>query len=152
VTTAVLAVPEDAVYEGPGAPVERRSVCAVQAHLPSGRAFRPRPWPGLLSRDSRVTLVVGERELAHRDRRRRRAQHPVGRLVEAALPSEDGRAVFVVGRNLCSAVVDEQRFGRRAVAAVQARVPAARWLPRPRTAGDDLVAVAVPGAGAAGRP
>jgi hypothetical protein len=44
-------------------------------------------------------------------------------------------------------VVDEERFGRRAVAAVQARVPAARWLPRPRTAGDDLVGAASPAAG-----
>ena len=73
-------------------------------------------------------------------------------LVEAALPTEDGRAVFVVGRNLCSAVVDEERFGRRAVAAVQARVPVARWLPRPRTAGDDLVGTASPAAGTAARP
>ena len=64
----------------------------------------------------------------------------------------DGRAVFVVGRNLCSAVVDEDRFGRRAVAAVQARVPATRWLPRPRTAGDNLVGAASPAAGTAARP
>src|SRR3712207_7816147 len=52
-TTAVLAVPEDAAYEGPGEPVERRFVCAVQDRLPAGRTFRP-PWlTRLFSRDER---------------------------------------------------------------------------------------------------
>ncbi|SDO33788.1 hypothetical protein [Geodermatophilus sp. DSM 45219] len=150
-STAILYVPEGVDYPGPGAPVERRYVCDVQGALPVGQTFRPSALARLLSRDSRVALVVGEQELAHRDSDGDVHSIP-WELVEAALPSEDGRAVVVVGRNLCSAVVDEQRFGRRAVAAVQARVPAARWLPRPRTAGDDLVEAVVPGAGAAGRP
>lgn len=139
--TAILVVPEHADYAGPGAPVERRTVCPLQTRLPEGRTFRPPALTRLFSRDSRVALVVGERELAHRDRDGDVHSIP-WELVEAALPTQDGRAVVVVGRNLCSAVVDEQRFGRRAVAAVQERVPAARWLPRPAAPGDDLAAAA----------
>lgn len=149
-TTAVLAVPEDAAYDGPGAPVERRFLCAVQTRLPAGRTFRP-PWPArLLSREERVALVVGERELAHRD-----ADGDVHgipwELVEGALPTQDGRAVFVVGRNLCSTLVDDDRYGRGTVAAVRARIPAGRWLPRPAAPADRPVA-SVPAAGAAARP
>ncbi|TFV59857.1 hypothetical protein E4P41_11090 [Geodermatophilus sp. DF01-2] len=129
-TTAVLSVPEGAAYEGPGDPVERRWVCGVQAHLPEGRTFRPPALARLLSRENRVALVVGERGLASRD-----ADGDVHaipwELVEAALPTEDGRAVLVVGRNLCTVLVDEDRYGRRIVAALRDRVPAARWLPRP---------------------
>jgi hypothetical protein len=116
-----------------------------------GETFRPPALARLFSRQSRVALVVGERELAHRDSDGDVHSIP-WEQVEAALPTQDGRAVFVVGRNLCSAVVDEDRFGRRAVAAVQARVPATRWLPRPRAAGDDLVGAASPAAGTAARP
>jgi hypothetical protein len=151
VPTAVLAVPEDAAYEGLGAPVERRSVCAVQAHLPSGRAFRPSLLARLFSREERVALVVGERELAHRDSDGDVHTVPWER-VEAALPTQDGRAVFVVGRDLCSTLVDDDRYGRGAVAAVRERVPAARWLPRPSSPGDDLVVAAPPAAGTAARP
>ena len=149
--TAILYVPEQVDYAGPGEPVERRYVCNLQHRLPVGQTFRPSALARLFSRESRVALVVGERELAHRDSDGDVHTIP-WELVEAALPTQDGRAVFVVGRNLCSAVVDEERFGRRAVAAVQARVPAARWLPRPRTAGDDLVRAASPAAGTAARP
>jgi hypothetical protein len=149
--TAILHVPEAVDYAGPGEPVERRSVCNVQDRLPAGETFRPSALARLFSRESRVALVVAERELAHRDSDGDVHSIP-WELVEAALPTQDGRAVFVVGRNLCSAVVDEERFGRRAVAAVQARVPVARWLPRPRTAGDELVGTASPAAGTAARP
>ncbi|MGY1682848.1 hypothetical protein [Geodermatophilus sp. SYSU D01176] len=150
--TAILYVPEEVDYAGPGGAVERRYVCNLQTELPVGQTFRPSALARLLSRgNSRLALVVGERELAHRDSDGDVHSIP-WELVEAALPTQDGRAVVVVGRNLCSAVVDEERFGRRAVAAVQARVPVARWLPRPAAPGDDLVGAASPGAGAAGRP
>ena len=150
-TTAVLAVPEDADHDGPGDPVERRTVCAVQTQLPPGRTFRP-PWlTRLFSRDERVALVVGERELAHADTDGDVHVIPWD-LVEAALPTQDGRAVFVVGRNLCSTLVDDDRYGRGTVAAVRERVPAARWLPRPAPPADDLVGAALPAAGTAARP
>jgi hypothetical protein len=60
--------------------------------------------------------------------------------------------VFVVGRNLCSTLVDDDRYGRGTVAAVRERVPAARWLPRPATPADDLVGAALPAAGTVARP
>ncbi|HEX2072681.1 MAG TPA: hypothetical protein VHF92_02755 [Geodermatophilus sp.] len=148
--TAILYVPEEVDYAGPGGSVQRRYVCNLQDRLPVGETFRPPALARLFSRRSRVALVVGERELAHRDSDGDVHSIP-WEQVEAALPTQDGRAVFVVGRNLCSAVVDEDRFGRRAVAAVQARVPATRWLPRPRAAGDDLVGAASPAPEAAAR-
>jgi hypothetical protein len=36
--------------------------------------------------------------------------------------------MLVVGRNLCSLDVHEDRYGRRAVAAVRARLPRELWL------------------------
>ena len=95
--------------------------------------------------------MVGERELAHSDSDGDVHVIP-WELVEAALPTQDGRAVFVVGRNLCSTLVDDDRYGRGTVAAVRDRVPATRWLPRPSLPADDLVGGALPAAGTAGRP
>ncbi|WNV74837.1 hypothetical protein [Geodermatophilus sp. DSM 44513] len=140
--TAVLAVPEDCAYAGPGEPVVRRSVCAVQDRLPPGRTFRPSLLARLVSPGERVALVVGERELASRDPDGDVHAVPWER-VEAALPGPDGRAVLVVGRDLCSVLVDDDRYGRGAVAAVRARVPADRWLPRPASRVDEPAEVAL---------
>jgi hypothetical protein len=127
--TAILAVPEGAAWTPPGGPVERRSPCEVRPQLPAGALFRPGRLPRLLGRSRRPALVVGERELAHRDADGEVHGIP-WELVEAALPTDDGRGVHVVGRNLCSAFVHEEEYGRRAVAAVRARVPAHLWLDR----------------------
>ncbi|NEK58030.1 insulinase family protein [Geodermatophilus sabuli] len=128
--TAILYVPEGSGYAGPGAPVERRFLCNVTPQLPVGTVFRPPLLTRLVDRGSRVHLVVGDGGLAHRDADG--DVHTVPwELVEAAVPTEDGRGVFVVGRNLCAVLVDEDRFGRRAVAAVRARVPAPRWVTAP---------------------
>ncbi|SNS00349.1 Predicted Zn-dependent peptidase [Geodermatophilus pulveris] len=156
VPTAVLAVPEDTDhYDGPGHPVERRYVCAVQDRLPPGRTSRPPLLARLFSPAQRVALVVGERELAWRDPDGDVHAVPWDR-VAAALPTPDGRAVLVVGRDLCSTLVDDDRYGRGTVAAVRDRVPADRWLPRPApvagTPAAGLVAAALPGAGAAASP
>ncbi|MGK5172571.1 hypothetical protein [Geodermatophilus sp. CPCC 205761] len=138
-TTAVLAVPEGVRYPGPGAPVEHRALCTLESVVPDGETFRPPLLTRLLRPVDRRTLVVGDTVLAHQD-----ADGDVHRvpweLLECAVPTEDGRGVLVVGRNLCTVRVHEAVFGRRAVAVVRARVPADRWVHRPVARTEDLVA------------
>ncbi|MFW3169901.1 hypothetical protein [Geodermatophilus sp. CPCC 206100] len=136
--TVVLAVPEGVSYAGPGAPVERRTLCWVEPVLPDGETFRPPLAARVLGRAQGRTLVVGTTALAHRA-----ADGDVHRipweLLECAVPTEDGRGLLVVGRNLCTVPVHEDVFGRRAVAAVRARVPADRWVARPARRQEALV-------------
>ncbi|HEX2075767.1 MAG TPA: hypothetical protein VHF92_18470 [Geodermatophilus sp.] len=128
--SAILYVPEEVAYEGPGAPVERRYMCARTSQLPAGPMFRPPLLARLFDRRSRLALVVSETGLAHRDADGDVHSIP-WELVEGAVPLDDGKGVFVVGRNLCSAVVHEDLYGHRAVEAVRAHVPERLWLTEP---------------------
>jgi hypothetical protein len=128
--TAILYVPDGSDYAGPGLPVERRFLCTVTPQLPAGAVFRPPLLTRLFDPGSRVALVVGDAGLGYRDADGDVHAVPWD-LVEAAVPTDDGRGAFVVGRNLCGVLVHEDRFGRRAVEALRARVPAPRWLAAP---------------------
>ncbi|WP_139173420.1 insulinase family protein [Geodermatophilus telluris] len=135
--TAVLAVPDTASWDGP-AGVPRRPLCGTLPELPAGTVFRPRLLRRLLDPAARVALVVSDDGLAHTDADGDVHGIPWAR-VEAVVPTEDGRGVSVVGRDLCGVRVHPDLYGRRAVAAVTGRVPAAVVLPRPRAAEPDTV-------------
>jgi hypothetical protein len=61
--------------------------------------------------------------------------------VEAVVPTGDGAGVSVVGRDLCCVLVHPDRYGRRAVAAVLERAPAAAVLGVPASGTPELAAV-----------
>jgi hypothetical protein len=125
--TAILAVPEDVELRGLGGGIDRRPLCDVAPVLPAGAVFGAPPVARLLAR-SRRRLVVSDRVLAEADDDG--AVHVLPWAdVEAVEPSADGRGMLVVGRNLCTVDVHEDRYGRRAVAAVRAHLPRELWLP-----------------------
>jgi hypothetical protein len=137
---ALLYVPEEAPYAGPGG-VGRQHMCNVLPDLPAGTVFRTPALARLVSRSARLTLVVADGQLVHRD-----ADGDVHGVpwdvVEAVVPVDDDRGVAVVGRNNCVVVVHPDLYGRRAVEkvleSVRAHVPAQRWLrrrPQPADAG-----------------
>ena len=126
--TAILAVPTGVELPGLGGGIDRRPLCDVAPVLPAGARFGPPPLARLLGR-SRRRLVVGDHVLAEADDDG--AVHVLNWTdVEAVEPSADGRGMLVVGRNLCTVDVHEDRYGRRAVAAVRARLPQELWLPQ----------------------
>ncbi|WP_336027983.1 insulinase family protein [Geodermatophilus sp. FMUSA9-8] len=136
--TAVLAVPDTVAWEGP-AGVARRPLCGTLPGLPAGTPFRP-PWHRrLLDPAARVALVLSDEGLAHRDADGDVHGIPWSR-VEALVPTADGRGVTVVGRDLCCVLVHPDLYGRRALAAVVERVPAA-LLRLPGAAAAELVPV-----------
>ena len=47
------------------------------------------------------------------------------------VPVDEGKGFHVVGRNMCGIVVHEEMYGRRAVEAVRARIPAQLFLATP---------------------
>ncbi len=117
--TAVLAVPDTAVWDGP-AGMARRPLCGIVPELPEGALFRP-PWHRrLLDPAARVALVVSDEGLAHRDADGDVHGIPWSR-VEALVPTGDGCGVTVVSRDLCTVLVHPARFGRRALEAVVER-------------------------------
>ncbi|MGY1735232.1 hypothetical protein [Geodermatophilus sp. SYSU D00684] len=138
--TAVLGVPDTAAWDGP-AGVARRPLCGTLRELPAGTVFRPPLLRRLLDPAARVALVVSDDGLAHTDADGDVHGIPWSR-VEAVVPTDDGRGVSVVGRDLCGVRVHPDLYGRRAVAAVTGRVPPAALLPRPRTPEPDTVAAA----------
>jgi hypothetical protein len=124
--TAVLAVPAGVELPALGGGIDRRPLCDVAPVLPHGERFSAPLLERLLGR-SRRRLVVGAAALAEA------ADDGVVHVlpwadVEAVEPSADGRGMLVVGRNLCEIDVHEHRYGRRAVAAVRARLPRHLWL------------------------
>lgn len=144
-STAILAVPAGVELPGLGGGIDRRPLCDVAPVLPAGARFGPPPLARLMGR-SRRRLVVGERVLAEADEDGAVHVLPWADVV-AVEPSADGRGMLVVGRNLCTVDVHEDRYGRRAVAAVRARLPRELWLPLPPVAGPPPVVpapVAVP--------
>ncbi len=124
--TAILAVPTGVELPALGGGIDRRPLCDVAPVLPAGARFGPPPFARLLGR-TRRRLVVADRVLAVSDDDG--AVHVLPWAdVEAVEPSADGRGMLVVGRNLCTLDVHEDRYGRRAVAAVRARLPRELWL------------------------
>ncbi|SFO21259.1 hypothetical protein SAMN05660359_02080 [Geodermatophilus obscurus] len=114
--TAVLAVPDTAAWDGPAGTV-RRPLCGIVPELPEGTLFRP-PWHRrLLDPAARVALVVSDEGLAHRDADGDVHGVPWSR-VEALVPTDDGRGVTVVSRDLCTVLVHPDRYGRHALEAV----------------------------------
>ncbi len=138
--TAVLAVPDTAVWDGPDPRVVRRPLCGTLPDLPPGTLFRPPLHRRLLDPGARVALVVSDDGLAHRDADGDVHGIPWSR-VEALVPTDDGAGVSVVSRDLCAVLVHPDRYGRRAVAAVVDRVPAAVRLSRPVDVESELAAV-----------
>jgi zinc protease len=137
--TAVLAVPDTAGWDGP-AGMARRPLCGIVPELPAGTLFRP-PWHRrLLDPAARVALVVSDGGLAHRDADGDVHGLPWSR-VEALVPTDDGRGVTVVGRDLCTVLVHPDRYGPRALAAVLERAPAAALLGGPATEAPEYAAV-----------
>jgi hypothetical protein len=124
--TAILAVPTGVELPRLGGGIDRRPLCEQAPVLPAGARFGPPLLDRLLGR-SRRRLVVGDAVLAEADDAG--AVHVLPWAdVEAVEPSADGRGMLVVGRNLCTVDVHEDRYGRRAVAAVRARLPLELWL------------------------
>ncbi len=138
--TAVLAVPDTVPWDGP-AGVARRPLCGTLPQLPAGTCFRPPLHRRLLDPGARVALVVSEDGLAHRDADGDVHGVPWSR-VEALVPTDDGRGVTVVSRDLCTVRVHPDRYGPRAVAAVVERAGAALLAP-PAAAGPALLPAAV---------
>ncbi len=130
--TAVLAVPDTAAWDGPDPRVVRRPLCGTLPALPAGTPFRPPLLRRLFDPAERVLLVVSDDGLAHADADGDVHGIPWSR-VEAVVPTDDGRGVSVVGRDLCCVRVHPDRYGRRAVAAVLERVPPAALLALPVT-------------------
>ena len=127
--TAVLAVPDTVAWDGPPG-VARRPLCGTLPELPGGVPFRP-PWHRrLLDPAARVALVVSGEGLAHRDADGDVHGVPWSR-VAALVPTDDGRGVTVVSRDLCCVRVHPDRYGRRALDAVLERAPAGTLLGRP---------------------
>jgi hypothetical protein len=131
--SALLYVPEEASYAGPVDGADRLPMCNLLPELPDGSVFRTPALARLVSRSTRLTLVLADDQIAHRD--------PDGDvhgvpwdLVEAVVPVDDDRGVAVVGRNNCVVVVHPDLYGRRAVEkvlqSVRAHVPEQRWLRR----------------------
>ncbi|UOY01169.1 insulinase family protein [Blastococcus sp. PRF04-17] len=119
---AILMVPEQ-VDPGPlPGGIERGYLCSPVTELPSGTVFRPSLLARALHKAARLTLVVNEAGLAHRDADGDGHFIPWPE-VEAAVPAIQGYGVFVVGRNLCGIDVHEDVYGRRAVDAVRAQLP-----------------------------
>ncbi len=137
--TAVLAVPDTADWDGP-AGVARRPLCGTLPELPAGALFRPPLHRRLLDPAERVALVVSDDGLAHRDADGDVHGVPWSR-VEALVPTDDGRGVTVVSRDLCCVRVHPDRYGSRAVAAVLERAPAGTLLGRPASEAPELAAV-----------
>jgi hypothetical protein len=128
--TAVLMLPEK-VDPGPlRGGIERSYLCNQLPELPQGRTFRPSLKARLLTRDVRLRLVLTDDVLAHRDSDGDGHAIPWSEI-EAAVPAATGEGVFVVGRNLCGIYVHEDLYGRRAVDAVRARIPARLWVAKP---------------------
>ena len=130
---ALLYVPEEAPYAGPAGGGGRRHMCNVLPELPAGSVFRTPALARMLSRATRLTLVVADGQLVHRDADG--DVHGVAwDVVEAVVPIDDERGVAVVGRNNCVVVVHPDLYGRRAVEkvlqSVRAHVPEQRWLRR----------------------
>ncbi len=125
--TAVLAAPDGVELPGLGGGIDRRPLCDRAPVLPAGTRFGPPLLVRLLDR-SRRRLVLNDAVLAESD-----DDGDVHVLrwtdVEAVVPSADGRGLLVVGRNLCAVDVQEDVYGRRALAMVRARLPRQLWLP-----------------------
>jgi hypothetical protein len=137
--TAVLAVPDTAPWDGP-AGVPRRPLCGTLPELPEGTLFRPPLVRRLLDPSARVALVVSGEGLAHADADGDVHGIPWSR-VEAVVPTDDGRGVSVVGRDLCGVRVSPDLYGSRAVAAVLERAPSAALLGRPTSEAPEYAAV-----------
>jgi len=125
--TAILAVPVGVELPALGGGIDRRPLCDVVPVLPVGTVFGAPARARLLAR-SRRRLVVTDRVLAEAGDDG--AVHVLPWSDVAVVePSADGRGMLVVGRNLCTVDVHEERYGRRAVAAVRARLAPDLWLP-----------------------
>jgi hypothetical protein len=124
--SAVLYVPEAARFPGIYG-LHKRPMCNQVTELPRGVTFRTPALTRLVNKAARVSVVVGDDGLAERD------ADGDGHLipwpeVEAVVPVDDGKGFQVVGRNMCGIVVHEEMYGRKAVEAVRARIPAHLWL------------------------
>jgi hypothetical protein len=135
--SAVLVVPNDVEPGELGGGIRRGHLCDPVAELPPGVVFRPPLLARARYKAARLTLVVNDDVVAHRDAEGELHQIAWSEVV-AAVPAEEGDGVAVVGRNVCVIEVHEEVYGRRAVQAVRARVPAHLHVraPRPADAGE----------------
>ena len=118
--SAVLAAPEGADLCGLPGGIDRRALCTRVPVLPAGRTFRPR-LAARLSGRAAVRLVVGDDVLGSIDADGYAHLVPWTEIA-AVEDAADGRGVLVVGLDLCAVEVHESLFGRRALAAVRARL------------------------------
>jgi hypothetical protein len=127
--SAVLYVPEGTGFPGISG-LHQRWMCNRQEDVPRGTTFRTSALTRLVNKRARVSIVVGDGGLAERD------ADGDGHLIpwpeiEAVVPADDGKGFQVVGRNMCGIVVHEEMYGRKAVQAVSARIPAHLFLAPP---------------------
>ena len=140
--TAVLYVPETAPFPGIYG-LHRRWMCNRREDLPRGTTFRTPAFTRLVNKAARVSIVVGDEGLAERDADGDGHFIPWPE-VEAVVPVDEGKGFHVVGRNMCGIVVHEEMYGRRAVEAVRARIPAQQFLALPAASRRTPVAPGVP--------
>jgi hypothetical protein len=143
VATAVLMLPAEVdPGELPGG-IERAHLCNLVPELPAGTRFRPPRLARLMNKQARLTLVVGHDGLGFQDDDGdRHFMH--WSEIEAAVVTDEGYGLFVVGANLCAFVVHEDIYGRRAVDLVRARIPEPRILQPATAAGSGTYPDAVP--------
>ena len=115
--TAILAVPSGVELPALCGGIDRRPLCDVGAG-----AAAPEP-----VRRPAARPAAGPQPAAARRRRSASSPRPAttapctccrGPTSRPSSPAADGRGMLVVGRNLCTLDVHEDRYGRRAVAAV----------------------------------
>ena len=127
VPTAVLMVPSGVDLDALAGGIERAHLCNVIPEVPQGTTFRPPLLARMRHKEARIRLVVTDAVLAEEDADGDGHAIPWAEI-EAAVPAIKGEGVFVVGRNLCGFDVHEDVYGRRAVEAVRARIPADVWV------------------------
>jgi zinc protease len=118
--TALLHLPEGAPL-GPAPAIEAVPWCGRLPELPAGTVYRA-PLRSRLRGGGKAALVVSPAGLAHRDDDGDVHSLP-WEWVQAVVPVDDGRGLFVVAGNMCTALVHPSTYGPRAVAAVRAALP-----------------------------
>ena len=98
--SAVLVVPNDVEPGELGGGILRGHLCDPVAELPPGVVFRPPLLARARYKAARLTLVVNDDSVAHRDAEGELHQIASSEVV-AAVPAEEGDGVAVVGRNVC---------------------------------------------------
>jgi hypothetical protein len=137
--TALLHLPEGSSL-GPAPAIEEVSWCGRLPELPAGTVYRA-PLRSRLRGGGKSTLVVSPAGLAHRDDDGDVHSLP-WEWVQAVVPVDDGRGLFLVTGNMCSALVHPTTYGPRAVAAVRAALPPWLRVLEPVTVGDARPAAA----------